>query len=210
MKDPARNFLVELKKAAGRPGPPLSLPVGNPVQALLRPVATQAQYLDPEDVKVLTQWRNRFVRSFLTEFEATETRTARWLVETVGPSDSRILFMAQDVGGRVFGYMGLAFIDWDRRSGEADAIVRGGDAPPGTMSLALRVLLDWSRGQLGLERMGVRVLSDNPAVEFYRKAGFRETKRVALRRIEKHGEILWEECESGPSGGRTLVHMTLG
>jgi RimJ/RimL family protein N-acetyltransferase len=205
-----RQLLRAAKESAAPRGAVLSLPVGRPVEAVLRPVATCEGCLNADDVRALTQWRNRFVRSFLTEFEATEERTARWLTTMVGPDDTRILFMVDDARtGRTVGYMGLAFIDWERGSGEADAIVRGGDAAPGMMTRALRTMLDWARVQLGLHELGVRVRSDNPAVTFYRKLGFRELRRVPLRRIDREGLIQWIENESLPGREPSLVHMVL-
>jgi RimJ/RimL family protein N-acetyltransferase len=205
----ARDVLLTLKTAANSKGPKLCVPFGSPVQGLLRPLATQRTYFDPEDVRRLTEWRNRFVQAFLTEFEATKERTSNWLATVVGPSDTKILFMVDDLTGRSFGYMGLDFIDWDRHSGEADAIVRGADAPAGSMTIALQTLLAWARGQLGLERLRVRVRSDNTALQFYRKLGFHEKRRVALRRVAEKHTVRWVPDESLISDGPSLVYMEL-
>ncbi len=156
---------------------------------------------------MLTDWRNRFVQAFLNEFTATYNQTARWLVEVVGPKEGKILFMIDDHNCRTFGYMGLDCIDWDRAYGEADAVVRGAEAPPGTMKRALQTLLAWARGQLGLRELGVRVRSDNTALEFYHKGGFREVRRVPLRRVEEPQMIRWAEDESLESAEVYLVHM---
>jgi len=206
----SRQLLNVLKAHAAPREPALSLAVGRPVEALLRPVATREGRLNPQDVSALTAWRNRFVHSFLTEFEANEARTSRWLTQAIDPDDTRILFMVDDAhDGRPIGYMGVAFIDWERGSGEADAVVRGGDAPPGLMTLALRTMLTWARDHLELVEIGVRVRSDNTAMIFYRKFGFQEVKRVPLRRIETHDMVRWIEDESLQSAEASLVHMAL-
>jgi hypothetical protein len=163
--------------------------------------------LQPGDVQRLTDWRNRFASAFLTEFQATTDRTARWLTEVVGPNDSKILFMVDDPVGRTFAYAGIDFIDWTALSGEADAIVRGGDAPPGTMTEALRTLMAWARGQLGLHELGVRVRSDNTALEFYRKIGFREMRRVALREVAEADRVALVEDPSRAAVDPSLVYM---
>jgi RimJ/RimL family protein N-acetyltransferase len=204
-----RTLLKTLKEYAAPYGPSLSLLIGCPVEAVLRPVATHKGSLNVNDVRVLTEWRNRFVRAFLTEFEADESRTARWLTEIVGPDETRILFMVDDARNQTIGYMGLAFIDWGSNSGEADAIVRGGEAPPGLMSRAMRTMLDWARVQLGLRTLGVRVRSDNEALNFYHKFGFRETYRAPLRRTEREDMVYWVEDDSLPPGEPSLVHMLL-
>lgn len=204
-----RNLLRSLKAAAGLPGPQTQIPVASPPMALLRPVPTQESLLNPEDVRLLTEWRNRYVTAFLTEFTATEDRTARWLTRVVGPADGKILFMLDDPDGTPFGYMGLDFIDWENRTGEADAIVRGKPTSlPGMMTLAIRTLLEWAHGQLGLEELGVRVRSDNEAVAFYKKAGYEEVRRVPLRSIPEPGMVRWVEDETVQQPAITLVHMT--
>jgi GNAT superfamily N-acetyltransferase len=171
-------------------------------------VSTREGRLNPADIQVLTDWRNRFVQAFLTEFQAAPERTARWLVGVVGPKENKILFMADDPEGRTWGYMGLDYIDWDRSYGEADAIVRGGEAARGTTKLALRTLLAWSKGQLGLSELGVRVRSDNTAVDFYRKVGFVEVARVPLRRVEEPGMVRWIEDASLTDAQVHLLHMS--
>ncbi len=204
--------VVEGKLDVGRQ-PCLSIPVGpvgSPVEAVLRPVSTVAGKLNSDDVRVLTEWRNRFVKSFLTEFVATEDRTASWLTDVVGPDPTRILFMLDDSRGQTVGYLGLAFIDWEQRSGEADAIVRGAEVAPGVMAKAMFTLLGWGHEQLGLETLGARVRSDNPALRFFLKIG-KEDKRVPLRRIDEAGlpgMVRWVEDETLASSDASLVYLT--
>ena len=185
----------------------LSIPVGNPVDAVLRPVATAGEFLDSTDVQVLTDWRNRFPDAFLTQFSANDSRTRRWLTQVVGPDDTRILFMVDDTHARTIGYMGLAFIDWKTGSAEADAVVRGATAPRGTMTKTLLTLLEWGRVQLCLSTFGVRVRSDNTSLEFYRKAGFQEVRRVPLRKVQETDMIRWVEDSVLPVAEPSLVYM---
>jgi RimJ/RimL family protein N-acetyltransferase len=161
------------------------IPVGRPVVAWMRPLATRPERIDPADVRRLTEWRNRFVSAFLTEFMATDSRTTHWIADHVGPSPRKILFMLDDPNDRTFAYMGLDQIDWTRRYGEVDAIVRGEDAPRGVMTIALQTLVHWAQCALGLRQVGVRVRSDNSALRFYEKCGFVEVDRVPLHREEE-------------------------
>jgi len=203
-----RALLRALKRAAGGADPAPCLPVGNPVLALLRPVGVRRERIHPADVTALTEWRNRFPQSFLTEFEATEARTRAWLTGTVAEDDGKILFMADTLDRRAFGYLGLDAIDWDRGTGEADAVVRGGEAPAGAMALGLTALLRWARGTLGLQDLTVRMLADNPALAFYVRTGFVEEHRVPLRREERGpGEVAWVEDASLTTPQRSLVHL---
>jgi RimJ/RimL family protein N-acetyltransferase len=202
-----RELLITLKANATANAPYLCIPVGLPVEAVLRPVATAAGRVDAGDVHVLTDWRNRFVSSFLTEFVATEPRTEQWLTEVVGPDPTRILFMLDDALGATVGYLGLAFIDWDNLTGEADAIVRGADTAPGVIARAMFTLLDWAREQLGLKSVGARVRSDNPALRFFLKFAT-ETKRVPLRAVQEPDMIRWIEDETLVDAPISLVYIT--
>ena len=203
------RLLATLKAVAGLPGPQLGIQVGDSPMAWLRPVATRRELQSERDVRLLTEWRNKFVTAFLNEFQATESQTSDWLANSVSPDDSRILFMVDDTENRTFGYMGIGYINWDAGYGEADAIVRGGPAPPGVMTTALRTLLNWGRGQLGLDTIGVRVRSDNPALSFYRKFGFVEEKRVPLSSRIEPDKTVWYEDSAKTSAGISLVYHSL-
>jgi RimJ/RimL family protein N-acetyltransferase len=185
----------------------LVLPVGTPVQAVLRPIASVEGELDSTDVRLLGEWRNRHVKSFLTEFVANEARTARWLTQTIHADGGKLLFMLDSFNGQRLGHLGLGFIDWDAGYGEADAIVSGGASPKGLMTLALQTLLRWAREQLGLHRLAVRVRSDNPAVHFYRQAGFVEQQRIALVASAHADGIDWVEDPARGAAEPSLVHM---
>jgi RimJ/RimL family protein N-acetyltransferase len=202
-----RALFRALKDATIAGAPTLVLPVGNPVRATLRPIATVPGKTDARDVHLLSEWRNRHVKSFLTEFVANDVRTAQWLSGPIHGNAGKMLFMLDGLDGEPLGHLGLGFIDWDARYGEADAIVSGGASPPGLMKLALQTLLHWGRTQLGLQSLAVRVRSDNPAVAFYEKVGFREFQRVSLavRRSEQGAD--WFEDPTLASAEASLVHM---
>ena len=196
-----------LKDSSGLNQTNLVIPVGHSVNAYLRVIPTVREELDPVDLRLLSEWRNKYVKSFLTEFHAHPERTAKWLTEYVHQSDGKILFMLESLDGVRLGHIGLAFINWETGYGEADAIVSGGDSPRGLMKLALQTTLKWARDQLSLTTLGVRVRSDNTALEFYKKVGFEEIKRVPLR-SEKNGEdINWFEDESFLAFEASLVYM---
>jgi RimJ/RimL family protein N-acetyltransferase len=202
-----RALLETLKARATPTSPCLSIPVGVPIEATLRPVSTAAGKLNVNDVRVLTEWRNRYVSSFLSEFQATEARTEKWLTTMVGPDPTRILFMLDDRYGQTIGYLGLAFINWKERTGEADAIVRGVKGAPGLMTKALKTLLCWADKQVGLSSLSVRVRSTNPALKFYLRLAT-ETRRVSLRPVEELGIKRWIEDVSLSECSNQVVYLT--
>lgn len=208
---PGQALLRAIKDTtrAGR-APALVLPVaeGGAVRALLRPIASLPGHTDPTDVRLLGEWRNRHVSRFLTEFDAHDARTRQWLEGPIHANGGKILFMLDAPDGVRLGHLGLGFIDWRRGYGEADAIVSGGASPPGLMKLALRTLLAWARSQLGLTELAVRVRSDNPACEFYRKVGFVEFQRVPLGVRVEPGLTEWfEDATLSATSEPSLVHM---
>lgn len=202
-----RQLLAALKATAAAGKATLALPIGSPVCAVLRPIPTAPGNLDPVDLRLLSEWRNRFVKSFLTEFVANDERTGKWLSSAVHNDDGKILLMVENLQGERVGHIGLGFIDWTTGYGEADAIVRGGDSPPGLMKLALQTALKWAQEQLGLTTLGVRVRSDNTALDFYRKVGFQEIKRVPLAVTETPDMITWFEDPALKHSRASLVYM---
>jgi len=202
-----RALMRSLKDTTVAGAPALVLPVGSPVRALLRPIATVPGATDSTDVRLLGEWRNRHVKSFLTEFVAHDARTTEWLTTAIHGNDGKLLFMLDALDGTRLGHLGLGFIDWDRRYGEADAIVSGGASPPGLMKLALQTLLRWAREQLSLEQLAVRVRSDNPAVAFYEKVGFREWQRIPLVARRGAESTEWAEDPAARDREPSLVYM---
>ncbi len=201
-----RQFFSQYKYFAGSPVD-LVLPLGNPLEAIIRPVATEKQKINPRDVALLSAWRNRFVKSFLTEFHAHDRRTTSWLIDNVGNDPGKILFMIDTLEKKTIGHIGLGFINWQTGYVEADAIVRGGNARKGLMKDALQLLLQWAKTTLGLDDTWVRVRSDNPAVLFYEKVGFVEKKRVPIMEKKNDGNSVWTEDPHADRQGPALVYM---
>lgn len=200
-----RDLFLALKNSAGTEVE-LVLPLGRPVEALLRPIATDSARINPQDVRLLSEWRNRFVKSFLTEFNAHDERTTSWLVHSVAKDNGKLMFMIDTLEGTPIGHVGLGFINWDTGYVEADAIVRGGDARKGLMKEALQLMLRWAEG-LGLNNAWVRVRSDNPAVLFYQKVGFIEKKRIPLAKKTTGDTLVWYEDENAGKDAPALVYM---
>jgi len=204
-----QQLFTALKQTTRSGHSPLVLTVGQPLRATLRPVATVPGFLDALDVTLLTQWRNQHVKSFLTEFVANEPQTAQWLSQSVHSNNGKMLFMVDTPQGERVGHVGLGFIDWNKAYGEADAIVSGGKSPPGLMKEALQTLMRWTRDVLSLKILAVRVRSDNSAIEFYRKVGFEEFKRIAIVASAESNGVVWREDPKAVAAVAYLVYMQL-
>ena len=201
-----KEIIHILKGGAGTPESKVVINIKGFHGYFLRPLIVRSDLLKDADVTYLTELRNRYPKSFLTEFIATQKRTAKWLSEIVYTDDTRILFMLESMSGERIGYMGVAYINWDNSYAEADAIVSGGRIEKGLMSSALQTLLLWAKSKLGIKTIGVRVLSDNPALAFYQKLGFEEIKRVPLRSVISGEDVSWLEDELLEVAERYLVY----
>ncbi|MBP9046432.1 MAG: GNAT family N-acetyltransferase [Moraxellaceae bacterium] len=204
-----RQLFAAIKQTTRAGHSPVVLTIGRPLLATLRPIATIPGNLDALDVKLLTDWRNQHVKSFLSEFVANERQTEQWLGQSVHQNDGKMLFMVETLQGERVGHVGLGFIDWSMAYGEADAIVSGGKSPKGLMKESLLTLMRWSRDVLGLRALAVRVRSDNSAVAFYQKVGFEEFKRVPIVPMTVSGGVTWVEDPMAVNCVATLVHMNL-
>ena len=149
---------------------------------VLVPVKCREGGVTDELLKLLTCARNENKLAFLTRFCATTERTKAWLTDIVGPDTSRILFVIKNpTNQEIYGYMGLAYGKSDGTYIEADAIVRTSDVKiSGLMKAALLSMIRWANKELGIADIWVRVLSDNPAIAFYKSCGFKESHRVHL------------------------------
>lgn len=191
----------------------LCLPVEGTAYGLF-PINCQAGRIDDHTVRMLTEARNSNSASFLTYFTATTERTAGWLAGAVARDPSRILFSVSNIESNYhYGYMGLAYGDPAGIRIEGDAIVRFAEkSEPGLMRSAFLCLVNWAKLDLGIGDVWVRVLSDNPAVGFYKLCAFSRVKETTLYETRgRHGELV--ELSETPTvdcageSSRTLVHM---
>jgi len=172
----------------------------------LRPLQASAPRLTARDVALLTEWRNRYRRFFLTDFTATVEQTRTWLLKS-GSDPSRILFMIEPEGGSPFGHAGLCNLRPADAYAELDNVVRGADGPRGGMTAAVTTLCEWAASSLGVTTLWVRVMSDNPAVSFYEKLGFRRKYDVPLELGRDGSKAIWLERPDRRTADRYLRYM---
>lgn len=131
----------------------------------------------------LAQWRNKYPEMAATQFEATAKSTEQWLDDLVLGRADRILFMivpdrktaieTKESSFEGIGHIGLSSFDFEARSCEIDAVIRGESVEPGLMGCSLRTLINWCMKQLGVQAVGLRVMETNhQAIDFYLKNGF--------------------------------------
>jgi RimJ/RimL family protein N-acetyltransferase len=128
----------------------------------------------------LTAWRQKYMAYFLTQFQATPTRTQSWLNNIVIPSPDRILFLIQTNEGEVIGNFGVCNIK--EKSLELDNLIRG--KPGGDRKLmyyAEIAMLSWAFGTLGRDSVCLHVFSNNDkTIALHTKIGFEPYQTMPL------------------------------
>lgn len=137
---------------------------------------------------------------------------AYWRANWANPA--RRDFAIVDAGGEHLGNCGLVGVDLHRRKAEL-WIYLGGGYGGGVGSAAVRQLLAHAFGDLGLHRVFLRVVSDNPrAVGFYQRLGFvvEGRTREDSRRGDAFVDSIWlgmlesehtASSAQGPFGSRS-------
>jgi hypothetical protein len=163
---------------------------------VLRPVDVALSKL-PEVVEKLTRWRRMFMQYFLTQFPATEERTAAWLEKVVIPSDDRVLFLICDDVGRSVGNFGVCNIK--PNEAELDNLIRGEKVDyPRLIFFAEIAMLSWLYFGVGVDSVILHVFSNNAkTINLHSSVGFSEKQRFHLSRIQEEEEVKYLVNSSG-------------
>lgn len=152
---------------------------------------------DPKIIAALTRWRQKYMRFFLTQFEATETRTAAWLKNVVIKDDTRILFLIRDEAGNEMGNFGVANIA--AGSAELDNLIRGergGDSR--LIFFSELALMKWVYLQLGVDEIYLHVFSNNhKTIALHQSVGFSISNAWGLIKQESADQIRYEVDYNG-------------
>ncbi len=138
----------------------------------------------------LSEWRQKNERWF-DSFNVTNEGTLRWLKKGVIDQSDRLLFLVQNVEKIDIGHMGLY-------RGEADNFIRGESSiSKGIMTLSLQKMLYWSFNRLKINKLYLRVFSDNnKAIKFYKNCGFRSVGKIKLKKVIKGDVIRYVSLQS--------------
>ena len=164
---------------------------------------------DGELIKKLTNWRNKNVHVYPTQFVATIQSTKIWLKDRLLAIDDRMLFLIVDNQGKVVGHIGFNGCNNNDFLFEIDNVVRGeSTAAKGIISAGMFALIEWARKTLNVDGFFLRVMDDNTqAINFYKRNGFREDCRIPLLNEEKNGVISYREAHKGEEVSKSFVRM---
>lgn len=165
---------------------------------------------DKVAIKLLTEWRNKNVQVYPTQFTATEESTSSWLENKLLAVEDRILFFVQNRTGDVIGHIGFNGCHNNEKYFEIDNVVRGVEAKdPGLFGKALQSLIEWARKLLNVDGFFLRVMDDNKhAIQFYEKNGFYESKKIPLVSTKSNNVISYKEASAGEKPEKFFIKMT--
>ncbi len=138
----------------------------------------------------LTDWRNKNMGMFLTQFVATPERTKNWLENVVFKSQSQLLFLiyeADDLVGQV-GFKDLTFQD-----GIVDGGMRGNSSiNPKILTYAHKSMIRWLFENAKIACLYGWLIADNPGgVMMNRQIGWHKWEKLPLIKNNHNGEISW-------------------
>ncbi len=135
---------------------------------------------DKEAIAALTRWRQHYMRYFLTQFEATELRTRKWIQNVVLPSRDRILFTIELPAGEIIGNFGICNMTGCK--GELDNLIRGKKGGDKDLIFFSEIcLLSWMYSKLNYKSANLHVFSNNSrTIKLHNSVGFEVTKELEL------------------------------
>lgn len=183
-----------------------AIPIGK--SGFLVPVCN-AHEGDSDVLQKLTDWRNKNVHVYPTQFVATIQSTKAWLKDRLLAVPDRILFLVVDNQGKVVGHIGFNGCCNNEFLFEVDNVVRGDSvAEKGLFSKGVIALMEWARKTLNVGGFFLRVMDDNPhAIVFYKRNGFIEDRRIALVKEEENSLITYREASEGEQPVKAYVRM---
>lgn len=156
---------------------------------------------DEDIISSLTRWRQKYMRYFLTQFEATNGRTRIWLNNVVIKDDTRILFLIMDETDKAIGNFGICNID--SKSAELDNLIRGekGGCPKLVLFSEIS-LISWIYNNLDINDLYLHVFSNNfRTIQLHESVGFRRADIFKLKKNEISDEVKYtKDCSSKPDG----------
>ncbi len=150
---------------------------------------TAADLCDEELITNLTDWRNNNRHCFLTQFEATEQRTATWLQSAVIADATRAMYVIKDTTGVSVGHLGVLHLESE--TPELDNMIRGvSTGNPQIMYWAEVALIKALFSGDGVKALSGHVLSNNwMPLRLHRSVGFEKVGRLSVSKRVVNSEI---------------------
>jgi RimJ/RimL family protein N-acetyltransferase len=213
--DAVHATLELLKRTTRDAAAALALPVHNRAGVAIGSLLPIGPWLldDAAQIAAISAWRQRAMRMFLTQFQATPENTRHYLQALSIGEAGRLLWLIIDDRGRCIGHVGLSGATAaDGGRAELDNLMRGLDGgDPALIACAEVALLRWAFEVLGLQHIDVRVVSYNwLVIALHEEVGFQTTRQAPLLKRSDNGVTLHDECAAGQANVRYhCTHMAL-
>lgn len=174
-------------------------------------VITKSMLSDDNVIALLTKWRSEHQDAFPSQFTVTHAGTKNWGQKQLLDLPDRILFFLETLDGKPFAHLGLFRCNYQEKSCEIDNVVRGENIIPGSMTDALRALIQWVYNTLQMKQILLQVFSDNQqAIALYKRCGFVEVRKKPLKKIIEQGVIKFVDIkDSTEKADRYFLVMKL-
>lgn len=142
-------------------------------------------------IEKFTFWRRKYMQCFLTWFEPTNERTARWLRDVILKDEDRIFFKIIYTNNELIGHVGAVY---EKKYIEYDNLIRGGEVEnKGYAYYVAKTFMRWLFSVSDVEYiLGNCISSNKKALRFHERTGFKIHRKVPLRKIiEKNSEVRW-------------------
>ena len=146
---------------------------------------------DPEMIQLLTDWRNRNMEYFLSQFVATPERTHIWMRDVLFKKGDQLLFLIR-ANEKLVGHFGFKNLTTNHVL--LDNAMRGSrDGHPKLFTFAGKVLVDWLIRMFSIERIDAYVMVENVAsIMMSKQIGFKDWHKYPLiKEVTKSG-INWK------------------
>lgn len=213
--DTVQARLARLKTTSREAAAALALPLHNRAGAAIGCLLPIGPWLldDAAQIAAISAWRQRAMRMFLTQFQATPENTRHYLQQLSIGEAGRLLWLILDEGGRCIGHIGLSGATAaDGGRAELDNLMRGVEGgDPALIQVAEVALLRWAFDGLGLRHIDVRVVSYNwMVVALHEAVGFETTRQAPLHKRSDNGVTYHDECAAELANVRYhCTHMAL-
>ena len=163
-------------------------------------------------IRLLTEWRNVFVDVYSSQFVATQESTRKWLEEILLPSPSKILFLIVAKDGSYSGHIGLNLTDDVNGIIEVDNVLKSpACAEKGVMSVALNKMISWCNLVLPVDKVQLRVMSDNEkAIEFFKANHFKAVGKIGLVKKVDRENVIYTESKQGSDRFMDIMEFNEG
>lgn len=149
---------------------------------------------DNELLGSFANWRQTFMRFFLTQFTASKESTHDYL-KNLSVRQSNRIFFAIYVGDVLVGHIGLSNVTETRA--ELDNIIRGvSGGHKDLMYYSEKTLLDWAFSTLNVKTVDAQIMSKNfMALSLHERFGVNLKERHPLKKVTGENSITYERCD---------------